>query len=105
MTQGRSALVIGGGVIGVCSAYYLAREGFAVTLVEKADVAAGSSYGNSGLIVPSHAIPLAAPGVLWKGLKWMRDPESPFYIKPRLDWRSEERRVGKECRSRWSPYH
>lgn len=86
MTQGRSALVIGGGVIGVCSAYYLAREGFAVTLVEKADIAAGSSYGNSGLIVPSHAIPLAAPGVLWRGLKWMRDPESPFYIKPRLDW-------------------
>ena len=79
-------LVIGGGVIGVSSAYYLARAGFDVTLVEKADIAAGSSYGNSGLVVPSHAVPLAAPGVLWKGLKWMRDPESPFYIKPRLDW-------------------
>ncbi len=82
---GQSVLVIGGGVIGVCSAYYLAREGFAVTLVDKDDVCAGSSYGNAGLIVPSHSIPLAAPGVLWQGLKWMLDPESPFYIKPRLD--------------------
>jgi D-amino-acid dehydrogenase len=87
----RSVLVIGGGVIGVCSAYYLARDGFAVTLVDKDDVCAGSSHGNAGLIVPSHSIPLAAPGVLWKGLKWMLDPESPFYIKPRpslelVDW-------------------
>jgi D-amino-acid dehydrogenase len=78
-------LVIGGGVIGVASAYYLAREGAAVTLVEKDDICAGSSYGNAGLVVPSHSIPLAAPGVLWKGLKWMLDPTSPFYIKPRLD--------------------
>ena len=78
-------LVIGGGVIGVCAAYYLAREGVSVTLVDKDDVCAGSSYGNAGLIVPSHSIPLAAPGVLWKGLKWMLDPTSPFYIKPRLD--------------------
>ncbi|MBI4012853.1 MAG: FAD-dependent oxidoreductase [Candidatus Rokubacteria bacterium] len=78
-------LVIGGGVIGVCAAYYLAREGAAVTLVEKDDVCAGSSYGNAGLIVPSHSVPLAAPGVLWQGLKWMLDPTSPFYIRPRLD--------------------
>lgn len=78
-------LVIGGGVIGVCAAYYLAREGVSVTLVDKDDVCAGSSYGNAGLVVPSHSIPLAAPGVLWKGLKWMLDPTSPFYIKPRLD--------------------
>lgn len=85
MAERGSVLVIGGGVIGVCSAYYLAREGFAVTLVDKDDVCAGSSYGNAGLIVPSHSIPLAAPGVLWQGLKWMLDPESPFYIKPRLD--------------------
>lgn len=80
-----SVLVIGGGVIGVCSAYFLARDGFDVTLVDKDDVCAGSSYGNAGLIVPSHSVPLAAPGVLWQGLKWMLDPESPFYIKPRLD--------------------
>jgi len=86
MARQKAVLVIGGGVIGVCSAYYLVREGWAVTLVEKGDVGAGSSYGNAGLIVPSHSVPLAAPGVLLKALKWMLDPESPFYIKPRLDW-------------------
>jgi D-amino-acid dehydrogenase len=76
-------VVVGGGVVGVCAAYYLARRGFGVTLVEKGDIAAGSSYGNAGLIVPSHSIPLAAPGVLRQGLRWMLDPESPFYIRPR----------------------
>lgn len=80
----RNAVVIGGGVIGVCSAYYLARAGWDVTLVEKEDICAGSSYGNGGLVVPSHSVPLAAPGVWLKGLRWMLNPESPFYIKPRL---------------------
>ncbi len=80
----RHAVVIGGGVIGICSAYYLARAGWDVTLVEKDDICAGSSYGNGGLVVPSHSVPLAAPGVWLKGLRWMLSPESPFYIKPRL---------------------
>ncbi len=78
-------LVIGGGVIGVCAAYYLAQAGRKVTLVEKGEICSGCSYGNAGLVSPSHAIPLAAPGVWQKGLKWMFDPESPFYIKPRLN--------------------
>lgn len=76
-------VIVGGGVVGVCSAYYLARRGLSVTLVEKGDIAAGSSYGNAGLIVPSHSVPLAAPGVLRQGLRWMLDAESPFYIRPR----------------------
>jgi D-amino-acid dehydrogenase len=79
-------LIIGGGVIGVCAAYYLAETGQRVTLVEQSDIASGSSYGNAGLIVPSHSIPLAAPGVLTQGLRWLFDPESPFYIKPRFDF-------------------
>jgi D-amino-acid dehydrogenase len=78
-------VVVGGGVIGICAAYYLARAGASVTLLERADIAAGSSHGNAGLIVPSHAVPLAAPGVLGRALRWMADPESPFRIKPRLD--------------------
>lgn len=78
-------VVIGGGVIGVSAAYYLAQRGFGVTLVEKGEICAGSSYGNAGLIVPSHSIPLAAPGVLAKGLRWLLDPEGPFYLKPRAD--------------------
>lgn len=80
---GSSALVIGGGVIGVASAYYLARDGWDVTLLERGEVCAGCSYGNAGLVVPSHVVPLAAPGVWWQGLRWMLDPESPFYIRPR----------------------
>jgi len=78
-------LIIGGGVIGVCVAYYLAERGGRVTLIERGEIAAGSSYGNAGLIVPSHSVPLAAPGALADGLRWMLDPESPFYIKPRFD--------------------
>jgi len=78
-------LVIGGGVIGVCSAYYLASRGIKVTLIEKDEIASGCSYGNGGLIVPSHGVPLASPGALGDGLRWLLDSESPFYIKPRLD--------------------
>jgi D-amino-acid dehydrogenase len=77
--------VVGGGVIGVCAAYELARGGAEVTLLERGQVASGSSWGNAGLVVPSHAVPLAAPGVLWRGLRWMADPESPFFITPRPD--------------------
>jgi D-amino-acid dehydrogenase len=77
-------LIIGGGIIGVTAAYFLAEVGADVTLVEKGDIAAGSSYGNAGLICPCHSEPIPRPGVLTQGLKWLLDPESPFYIKPRL---------------------
>jgi D-amino-acid dehydrogenase len=80
-----AVVVIGGGVIGVCSAHYLAERGCAVTLLEKADICAGASFGNAGLLVPSHSIPLAAPGVMAQALRWMLNRESPFYIRPRLD--------------------
>ena len=78
-------LVIGGGVIGVCIAYYLAAEQYDVTLVEKDQICSGSSYGNAGLISCANPIPMAEPGVIKKGLRWMLDAEGPFYIKPRLD--------------------
>jgi D-amino-acid dehydrogenase len=80
-----AVLIIGGGSIGVCSAYYLATRGREVILLDKGEICSGSSYGNAGLIVPSHSVPLAAPGVLSAGLRWLLDAESPFYIKPRLD--------------------
>src|SRR6267143_71556 len=77
-------LIIGGGVIGLCSAYYAARKGHEVTVVdERAESHEGCSYGNAGMVVPSHFVPLAAPGMVALGLKWMWNPESPFYIKPR----------------------
>src|SRR5262249_42214817 len=45
----------------------------------------GCCFGNAGMIVPSHFVPLAAPGAVGLALRWMWNPESPFYIKPRLD--------------------
>jgi len=77
-------LVIGGGIVGVTSAHYLAAKGRSVTLLEKGEISSGCSAGNAGFVCPSHSIPHAAPGVIKKGLKWMFDPDSPFYIKPRF---------------------
>ena len=71
--------------MGVCAAYYLREAGYEVTLVDRGEIGSGASHGNMGLVVPSHSVPLAAPGVVSKGLKWMFKPDSPFYIKPRLD--------------------
>jgi len=76
--------IIGGGIIGLCSAYYLAKEGFQVSVFDKSDMMDGCSYGNAGMIVPSHIIPLAQPGMIAQGMKWMFDSQSPFYVKPRL---------------------
>lgn len=79
-------VIIGAGVAGLASAYYCARRGWEVVVVERrAAKRDGTSFGNAGMIVPSHIIPLAAPGMVALGLKWMWNPASPFYIKPRLD--------------------
>ena len=85
MATKTDTLIIGGGVIGVCVAYFLAEAGRSVTLLEQNDIASGSSYGNAGLIAVAHAVPLPGPGVLTQGLRWLLDSASPFYIKPRLD--------------------
>lgn len=82
----KRVLIIGGGVIGLSVAYECARRGLKVTLVERNGADRDScSVSNAGMVVPSHFVPLAAPGMVALGLKWMRNPESPFYIKPRLD--------------------
>ncbi|MCB1230839.1 MAG: FAD-dependent oxidoreductase [Verrucomicrobiae bacterium] len=83
-----TTLVIGGGVIGLCSAYFLARAGERVTVIDRDSTRREScSDRNAGMVVPSHFIPLAAPGVISQGLKWMLDRRSPFYLRPRLDRR------------------
>ena len=88
----KRVLIIGGGVIGLSTAYYCSQRGWRVTLVERNPAQRDScSSQNAGMIVPSHFIPLAAPGMVKLGLKWMWNPASPFYIKPRLslelfDW-------------------
>jgi len=82
----KRVVIIGAGVIGLSTAYYCARRGFDVTVVERHSAQRdGCSFGNAGLIVPSHFVPLAAPGMIALGLKWMWNPASPFYIRPRLN--------------------
>jgi len=83
--MGKRVIVIGGGIIGLCTAYYLQKEGHQVTVLDKSDFASGASFVNAGYITPSHIVPLAAPGMITKGIKWMFNSSSPFYIKPRFD--------------------
>lgn len=83
MSERTNVLIIGGGVVGVCSAYYLLKQGVSVALVEQGEVGSGGSWGNAGWLAPSHGMPLARPGAVMRGLRWMFNPESPFYIKPR----------------------
>ncbi|MCK8494921.1 FAD-dependent oxidoreductase [Spirosoma sp. RP8] len=77
--------IVGGGIVGLCSAYYLQKAGHQVTLFDQNPIADGCSFGNAGMIVPSHIIPLAQPGMMAKGMRWMLKSTSPFYVKPRLN--------------------
>ena len=85
MTPSADVIVVGGGVIGVCSAYYLARRGRDVLLVEENQIGSGCSYANACAISPSHAVPVPAPGVITQALKWMFQPDSPLLIRLRPD--------------------
>ncbi len=81
----KDIIIIGGGIIGLCAAYYLLKDGHKVTVMDKSDMTKGVSYINAGYITPSHIIPLASPGTMTQGLKWIFNASSPFYIKPRFD--------------------
>ncbi len=81
----KEVIVIGGGIIGLCAAYYLQKEGYSVRVIDKSNMDGGASYVNAGYLTPSHIVPLAAPGMISKGLKYMFNSTSPFYMKPRLD--------------------
>ena len=87
MESQKKVVIIGGGVVGLCSAYYLHAAGHHVVVLERSskDDKKGCSFGNAGYVCPSHFVPLAAPGMINKGLMWMLDPESPFYVRPRFN--------------------
>jgi D-amino-acid dehydrogenase len=85
--QMKPTLIIGGGIVGLFSAYFLQKAGVEVTIIDKTDLRDNCSTGNAGMIVPSHIIPLAAPGMITKGISWMFSSKSPFYIHPRLDFK------------------
>ncbi|AKU50328.1 NAD(P)/FAD-dependent oxidoreductase [Xanthomonas arboricola pv. juglandis] len=83
-------VVVGAGAIGLATALALVEAGRQVHVLDAGAVGAATSYGNCGTITPSHAPPLAAPGMIAQALKWMLTPDAPLYIRPRLDptlWR------------------
>jgi len=85
MTENKGkALVIGAGIAGLSSAYYLLQKGWQVEILEQNDLSNNCSYGNAGMLVPSHFTPLAAPGVIAQGIRWMFNSKSPFYVKPTI---------------------
>ncbi|MEP6676163.1 MAG: FAD-dependent oxidoreductase, partial [Ferruginibacter sp.] len=77
--------IIGGGVIGLCTAYYLQKSGHEVTVIDNGNITDGCSFGNMGYISPSHFVPLASPGIIKEGIRHMMSSSSPFYVKPRLN--------------------
>ncbi len=81
----KKVVVIGGGIMGLSSAFYLQQAGYAVTVLEKDNFTDNCSFGNAGYVCPSHFVPLAAPGIVTQGLKWMFNNKSPFYVKPSLN--------------------
>jgi len=79
-----SVTVIGGGVIGLCLAWELARRGASVTVIDRGRMGAATSLGNTGWVVPALSAPIAAPGSVKQGLQLISRRDNPFYIKPRL---------------------
>ncbi|WP_323932071.1 D-amino acid dehydrogenase [Aeromonas caviae] len=79
-------VVLGGGVVGVTSAWYLAKAGHKVTLLERRDgVALETSHANAGQISPGYASPWAAPGIPLKAAKWLLQKHAPFTVRPTSD--------------------
>lgn len=83
----KKILIIGGGAIGLFSAYYLKKKGHDVTIADRNDFTNGCSFGNAGFVVPSHIVPLASPGYVASGIKMMLDPKAPLAFKfpPSMD--------------------
>ena len=85
MGKNKSIIVVGGGIVGLSTAYFLHKEGHEVTVLDKSDITSGASFVNAGYLTPSHIIPLASPGMISKGIRYMFNSSSPFYMKPRWD--------------------
>ncbi len=85
MSDRRSAIVIGGGLVGCSAAYYLCRAGWSVTLLERMKIGSGASHGNCGYVCPSHAMPLSGPGVVAHTLPSLFKRDAPLAIPPRFD--------------------
>jgi len=82
MNKSKHAIIIGGGIIGGFTAYYLLDKGWFVTVVDKDRFGEGASKGNCGLIVPNHILPINSLDNIIKGLLWMFKKDAPLYIQP-----------------------
>jgi D-amino-acid dehydrogenase len=78
-------IILGGGIIGLSTAMCMQEAGWQVTVIDKGDFTDNCSHGNAGYICPSHFIPMATPGIVKQGFKWMLNSGSPFYVQPRFD--------------------
>ncbi|HET7116488.1 MAG TPA: FAD-dependent oxidoreductase [Hanamia sp.] len=81
----KKVIIVGGGINGLCAAYYLQKNNHEITIIDSGDISNNCSFGNMGFLSPSHFVPLASPGIVSEGLKYMLSSTSPFYIKPRLN--------------------
>lgn len=80
--KGAHVMVIGGGIVGVCSAAYLQRAGFKVTIVDSGPIGEGASSGNAGNISPGAVVPYLIPGILREAPGWLFDPDGPLKVRP-----------------------
>lgn len=85
---GLHVAVIGAGIVGVCCAAYLRRDGHAVTLLDPLGPGEGTSKGNAGALSPGSCVPLAMPGQYKKVPRWLLDPDGPLVIRPRYALRA-----------------
>ncbi len=81
-----TVLIVGAGIAGLSTAYYLVNDGWNVHIIEQNSLDNNCSYGNAGMIVPSHFTTMASPGIVAQGIRWMFDKKSPFYVRPALNW-------------------
>ncbi|MDO3702840.1 FAD-dependent oxidoreductase [Micromonospora sp. C28SCA-DRY-2] len=79
--------VIGAGMVGLATAWFLQERGVRVTVLDRTGVAAGASWGNAGWLTPGITTPLPEPAVLRYGLRAVLSPSSPVYVPPRADLR------------------
>lgn len=80
----KKIIIVGGGVNGLCAAYYLQKDGYDITVIDSGDITDNCSFGNMGIILPSHFVPLSSPGIVAEGLRYLMRSTSPFYMKPQL---------------------
>src|SRR5258708_6109600 len=79
-------LIVGAGIIGMTLALELQKNGRQVLVIDKGEPGFGCSYGNAGWVTPCFSMPLPQPGMFFKSIGWLFNPDSPLYIKPEPSW-------------------